>query len=123
MGHEVLVASEDESRAAMSSLDVMKYLDEVQRDRYAAFQETFESAGWPLVIEWAQLKALEAEKMGMAANSPDEWRVQQGVRSTWEQVAALATMFMNEFENVAMQNQVDMELESEDDFSNDDDAE
>lgn len=105
--------TEDDGR--MSTLEVMKYLDDRQRERYSAFQETFESAGWPLVQEWAQVKQVEAEKRMARAQTSDEWRTLQGVLKAWQDVEDLANMFMSEFEAAAEQNKIDAEISSEDD--------
>ncbi len=98
---------------ALSTLDVMTNLDDRQRARYVAFQETFESSGWPLVIEWAQVKTLEAMQEASVAPTWEQTLIARGRRQVWEEIQNLATMFMNEFALVAQQNAEAQEVDEE----------
>ena len=110
MSNEALVGVADNNVVpVLTPMEVMQNLDDKQRARYVAFQEVFDTDGWKQIEEWAELKALEAEKAGMNADFEPEWRRAQGARIAWNEVSRLAEMFLNQFENVALQNKIDAE--------------
>ena len=99
----------------IQSHEVMRWLsDDVQRQRYAAVQETFETDGWRLIVEYALARAFEAGVRGANAQSWEQNREALGARKAWDEVSTLATAWMNEFEEVARQNKLAAVEPSED---------
>jgi hypothetical protein len=85
----------------MSTAELMSYLNDVERDRFVKFQETFETAGWPLVVQIAQAKVVQHTFECANAKSWEEVCEARGARRAWEQVAAFADECMNSFANSA----------------------
>jgi len=100
-----------ENAEPTTTLDIMANLDEVQRERFVMFQETFETSGWQLFREWARGKVLEAENNGVNAKSWEDNRVAFGVRAAWIEVYNMAERTMAEFEQVALSNQEEISIE------------
>jgi len=104
-----------EDKDTIQSHEVMRWLsDDVQRQRYAAAQETFETDGWKLIVEYALARAFEAGLRGANAQSWEQNREALGARKVWDEVASLGSAWMNEFEEVARQNKLAAVESSED---------
>jgi hypothetical protein len=93
---EDAVASEE-----MSTAELMSWLNDAERDRFVKFQETFESAGWPLVVQIAQAKVVQHTLEAANATTWEAVCEARGARRAWEQVAAFADECMNSFANSA----------------------
>lgn len=85
----------------MSTAELMSYLSDAERDRFVKFQETFESAGWPLVVQIAQAKVTYYVVAASNAKTWEEVNEARGARKAWEEVAAFADECMNSFANSA----------------------
>ncbi|OGT57400.1 MAG: hypothetical protein A3E01_07165 [Gammaproteobacteria bacterium RIFCSPHIGHO2_12_FULL_63_22] len=101
MTNEVLVGVGPDESAAMPTHELMSWLDERERDRFVKFQETFESAGWRLVTEFASAKIVQHGVDGANASSWEKVLENRGSRLAWEQVSKLAEEFMTAFEQMA----------------------
>lgn len=88
----------DEATDAMSSHEIMKWLNDVERDRFVKLQETFESSGWRLLREYAHAQVAMNGIAGANAKTWEENRVAFGTRQAWDAVARLEDEFMNAFE-------------------------
>ena len=90
-----------EENGHLDSMEVLKWLNDEERERFLKFEEVFGTAGWKLLSEWAGLKALE--QMQNAANSTtwDRTCRAQGARIAYQEVADWATSFMAEFSALA----------------------
>lgn len=97
----LLAAAPDAEQEHLSSQDIMLHINDTQRERFVKLQETFESDGWRLIVEWCDMKAMEAGFNGANCKSWEDNREQHGRRDAWMQASKLADTFMNEFEMVA----------------------
>jgi len=102
MSNEALLAAvPDAEQTQLSSQDIMLHINDTQRERFVKLQETFESPGWKLIVEWCDMKAMAALFSGADCKSWEDSREQHGRRDAWMQASKLADTFMNEFEMVA----------------------
>lgn len=91
----------DEATAAMPTHELMAWLSDVERDRFVKLQETFETDGWRLVVEYARGKVVQHGVDGSNAATWEKTNEHRGARAAWDQVAHLADEFMNAFEQAA----------------------
>jgi ethanolamine ammonia-lyase small subunit len=88
----------EEASDAMSTHEIMKWLNDAERDRFVKLQETFESDGWKILREYAQAQVAMNGIAGANAKTWEENRVAYGTRSAWDSVSRLEDEFMNAFE-------------------------
>lgn len=119
MANEALFAAVNpEDPDALDSQTILKNLGDAERQRYAALQDTFESDGWPLILEWAGIQQLQALKNGADADSWEQSCEERGVRRAWGNVLNLEDTLMVQFELLARQAIERDELETlEDDLA------
>lgn len=107
MTNEALkAASPDAVDTAMPTHELMSWLGDAERDRFVKLQETFESAGWKLIVEYANAKTLQHGVDGANAQTWDKCVENRGARYAWQQVMQLHDEFMNAFENAAREAQM-----------------
>lgn len=111
MSNEALVGLNTDAPAAMPTHELMSWLDDKERDRFVKFQETFETAGWRLIVEFANAKVVQHGVDGANAPSWEKVLENRGSRQAWEQVAKLADEFMMAFEQMAESNKLDSQSE------------
>lgn len=87
----------DETRAELPLNEMMSFLSDAERDRFVKLQETFESDGWRLIVDYANAKAVQHGIDGSNAASWDKCLENRGARFAWDQVSKLADEFMNAF--------------------------
>lgn len=112
MGNDALVGLNADAPAAMPTHELMSWLDDAERDRFVKFQETFETAGWRLITEYANAKIVQHGVDGANASTWEQVLENRGSRKAWEQVAKLADEFMTAFENMAEANKSEASAES-----------
>ena len=113
MTNEALVGVGPDAPAAMPTHELMSWLDERERDRFVKFQETFETAGWRLVTEFASAKIVQHGVDGANASSWEKVLENRGARMAWEQVSKLAEEFMSAFEHMAEANRSEASAEKD----------
>lgn len=87
----------------VNSHEIMKWLNDMQRDRFVKFQALFESDGWPLIVEMAQAYSAAHAAQQTVAKTWEEVLVARGSQRVWAAVANWADTVMTEFEVVAEQ--------------------
>lgn len=112
MTNEVLVGLDTDAPAVMPTHEIMGWLDDKERDRFVKFQETFETAGWRLITEFANAKIVQHGVDGANAATWEKVLENRGARQAWEQVSKLADEFMQAFENMAEANKSEAAAES-----------
>lgn len=107
MTNEVLVGLNSDAPAAMPTHELMSWLDDAERDRFVKFQETFESSGWRLIVEYATAKVVQHGIDGANATTWEKVLENRGARQAWDQVSKLADEFMTAFEQMAEASKLD----------------
>lgn len=105
MSNEALknaVAPEQEPE--LSSQEIMANLNDEERSRYVALQETFETDGWKILAQYATAKAFEAGVRGANAATWEACKEAYGERMAWQEVESLDTSMLKAFENLALAN-------------------
>lgn len=113
MTNEILVGLGPDAPAAMPTHELMSWLDDAERDRFVKFQETFESAGWRLIIEYCNAKVVQHGVDGANATTWEKVLENRGARLAWDQVSKLADEFMAAFEQMAEANKLDASQSAE----------
>lgn len=85
----------------MPTHEIMAWLPDQERDRFVKLQETFETAGWKLIEEYALAKVSHHGVAGANASTWEESRKNLGARLAWDEVTRMADEFMTAFENAA----------------------
>jgi hypothetical protein len=98
--------------------ETMKFLTDVERDRFVKFQGLFEHDGWSLLVELATANAAAQLHAGANAQSWEANRFANGARMVWEQIAKLEAALMNEFNILAAERQAELsdEIAEDGDF-------
>jgi hypothetical protein len=89
---------------ALDIVEILKHLTEDQRQRYLLLEKTFDSDGWPLIIEWATKRANECHSRAANANSWDDNRISVGAREVYLQIANMRDSTTMEFSKMAEAN-------------------
>jgi hypothetical protein len=100
----------------LNTHETMKFLTDVERERFVAFQAMFESTGWKLLAQYAQAEAAAALTRGAYAKTWEESKVASGNRDIWLTVANLENQFMSEFELIADERRDQDSQSSDEDF-------
>ena len=98
----------------MDSMEIMKWLSEVQAERFVQLEETFATPGWKILSEWARVKSLEAFSMAANANTWEECKEAQGAKKAMEDVSDWDKLFLQEFKLAALSAKEGSDIESED---------
>lgn len=105
MTNEALKAALDAVSDEMPTHELMSWLNDVERDRFVKLQETFETPGWKLIVEYANAQVIQHGIAGANAASWDDCLLHRGERVAWDRVAKLDTEFMNAFHLAAQEAQ------------------
>ena len=118
MSNEALTAAlEPADETAMTTQEIMAYLGDAERDRFVLLQETFESAGWRLVVDHAVAMSNFEAINGANAKTWEDCVGARGRREAWVTIARLADQFMSAFEHAAASAKSEAETASTEDFS------
>ena len=88
----------------METVDIFKNLTEEQKSEFLKLQKTFESDGWPLLLQRANEQLEDLKPRATYANTWDENRVTIGMMAILEAFIALEEQINSEFEQLAEKN-------------------
>lgn len=94
-------------------LDQIKYLPDPAKDRFAKLERVFQSDGWPLIVEFAKQRAVEAQQRILSAGSWDEVVLYRGRLQVYAELATLAETTEQEFAQIAETNKAAAEQDDE----------
>jgi len=114
MSNDALVGVGPDTQAEMPTHELMSWLTDQERDRFVLLQETFETGGWKLLVDYASAKVVQHGVDGSNASTWEKVLENRGARMAWEQVSKLADEFMNAFEHAAQAAQAEAAAGSDD---------
>ncbi len=100
----------------MDMMDVFKWIPDGEKDRLKAFEDTFSTPGWKLIIEWAEAESVKETVRAATATTWDQNRIAHGTQLAMNQFANLAEYVLTEYANMAEQAKLDSEVEEAEDY-------
>lgn len=89
----------------MLNANTLKYLTDEMKHQLSQYEETYESEGWKLILEWAARSAEEAKTRAFTASTWEEAVAWRGKWHAYNEIIGMQESTYNELEAYALEQQ------------------